>query len=764
MSEDIHAGWEPASDPEYLQRLLPFLLRRYCWWLLAGALLGGAALGCWSLTRPAVYASYGTVQVDGGGDTLTAFSRLSMLRGTSTGQMEDERLVLLSREIGWPVVEKLGMQISVEDTQGRDAPLERAYRRLGLHGGDGVTRMDEYNRLRLKDVEISEELLEPVEFIITADANGSWTCNGKSGQAGTPVELGKVKFTPIFGSGHQAGYRYTLLAYPREEAWRQFRGDLSVDPATDASQSILAVRFRYHNPVLAKDAVAQLIEEYMAYRRDRTYGEMETVLSFIADESAKAQDQLEVLTAELDAYREAHGVYSPTNQGAVAVQSIAQLSQQRTDNLIQIKRYDALLSLLERQDAAELYENPDLPSEAKELEGEFIQLANLVRELKIESETKTEAHPDIKALKTEINVTTSQIKESLKANRQQAVVANKQLDSVQGTYQAELTKLPAAESKVMLLTAEIAGYQKVLETLKEQETTTLLGKAGTSLKTQVLDAPEVPLRRDSPKVTRDAILGGGVGFMLVAVGMILLETQRRRIRSLREIRLGAGLRVVSVLAGPSTAVGRWQPREVPTDQAQRLAAYLAAAGKRIGVIHQAGPAGGYDLAWMLSGVLGGEQHSALLVDSGFLEAGLTRALGQEPGVGLTEAALRSKPLTEIVIKLEGPRALLRPGIVDAAPVQIQSWLAQPPAEYSAVMVCLPPVQQWVGHEQWLDQLDTLVLSMPQGAASLDELRQTTAIVQQAGASLRGVVVTAYSRGNDYLAQEELRLVTVRPAR
>ena len=763
MSDEIHAGWEPASDPEYLQRLLPFLLRRYAWWLLGGALLAALILGCWSLARPSVYVSYGTLQVDGGGEALGALARLSMLRGSSTSQLEDERLVLLSREIGWPVVEELGLQISVADNQGRDAPLERIYRRLGLHGGDGVTRVEEYNRLRITDVVISEELLEPVEFTITADAAGNWSCNGQTGAPGSRVELGKVKFTPVFGSGHKAGYRYTLLARPKEEAWREFRGNLSADPATELSQSIIAVRFRYHNPVLAQQAVERVIAQYMGYRRERTYGEMETVLDFIDEESAKAQAKITELTGELDSYREEHGVYSPSSQGSVAVQSIASLSQQRTDNLIKIKRYDKLLSLLDRQDSAELYDNPDLPTDALELEGAFDQLASLVRRIKLERETKTDAHPDVKAIQTEIDITASQLRESLKSNRAQAQQANQQLAGVQGQYEAELAKLPEAESKVMLVSAEIAAQQKILETLKEQETTTLLGKAGTSLKTTVLDAPEVPLRRDSPKVTRDAVLGGVLGIMLVAVVIILLEAQRRQIRSLREIRLGAGLRVITVLPGRMPGLGRWQACSVPEEQAHRLAAYLSAAGKRIGIIHLAGPSGGYDLAWTLSGTLGSESAPALVVDGSFLEAGLTRALGQEPGAGLTEVCVNGQTTREHAQPLEGPRALLRPGIVDAAPEQVSAWLAQPLDGYGARIICLPPVQQWSGHERWLGQLDTVVLSVPHGAATLDELRQTVMAVRQAGASLRGAVATAYAPGRDYLAKEELRLATISPS-
>ncbi len=761
MSEETHAGWEPANDPEYLQRLLPFLLKRYSLWLLVGALLGVLGLGCWSLTRPAVYASYGTVQVDGGAEALSGLVRLTMLRGASSSQLEDERLVLLSREIGWPVVEELGLQINIMDVQGRDAPLERVYRRLGLHGGDTVARVDEYNRLRLTNVQISDELLEPVEFTLSADASGNWQCNGKSGQAGTPVELGKINFTPVFGSGHHAGYRYRLLARPREEAWREFRGKLSVDPATDASQTILAVRYRYHNPVLAKEVVEKIIAGYMNYRRDRTYGEMETVLDFIDEETGKATARIEELTRELDTYREEHGVYFPTSQGGAAVASIAELGTQRTDNLIKIKRYDALLNLLKKQGSAELYENADLPAEAKELEGAFTQLADLVRELKLERETKTDQHPDVKALQTEIDVTTAQLRQSISTSRDQAVQANEQLAGLQGSFEAELAKLPEAESKVMLISAEISAQQRVLETLKEQETTTLLGKAGTSLKTTVLDSPEIPLRRDSPKVTRDAILGGGLGFVLVAVILVLLEAQRRTIRSLREIRLGAGLRVISVLPGHAPGEGQWRPVEINDNQLARLAAYLSASGKRIGIIHQSSHQGGYDLAWLIAGALGTDQAPALLIDAGFLEAGLTRAVGQEPGAGLAETALGQATKT-LAVKLEGGRALLKPGILEVAPAQVREWLARPLPEYTCRIICLPPVQRWVNHEQWINQLDAIVLSLPHQSASLDELQQTALAVRQAGAALRGVVVTAYSPKQDYLGKEELRLVTVRP--
>ena len=758
MNEEVKAGWDPESDPEYAQRLAPYLAGRYRWWLLAGFILGGLVLGVISLFLPSEYSAVGSLQVNN--DVSTGSRLTSLLGGGPSSALQDEMLILGSREIGLGVIDELGLQVKVYDPRGADSPWQRVVSKL-MPGGDPVSRAELYTRLTVRDIEVSEELLKEKELWITADEAGNWRIGQAAGAPGDCVIDDRFNFLPVFGSAHRAGYRYKLTVQPDYIAWKHYRENLKITPAEDDA-NIIAVKFTHPNPVVAKGVVDEVIDRYLEYNQQSTYGDFDVLLSFIDEEAAKSEDRINALTDELREYQEQHAVFNPTSQSAEAITRIGELNKARTSLQIDMKQIDRQLGLLADRSLDEFCQTTEPVGGDPALGGEFTNLGNLVRALELARETKTDEHPDVVQLLKNIDITVEQLKESLTANRHQLEIAYGELAGDVSTYRGQLEALPAASSRISLLTAELSSHRQVLNLLTEQKAQTLLSRAGTSLKVRLLDEPPMPAKRDSPKIVKNGVIGAVAGLFVVIVILLVRESQNRNFKSLRELRLGVGLRVLGVLPEKSPR-GGWRPREIDTDETRRLAKFLTADTNLIGVIQATGPAGGYDLAWTLAGRLGTEARPGLIIDVDNLEAGLARALEVAEGPGLAEVAAATGSAGELAGELEGNRRVLGPGTGRLDTETLDQCLTELRELYAVVVCCLPPPALWTDTTRNAAKaIGRVVVSVPQGSVSTAELCQVVGDINGDGCSIAGAVVTHFRPGRDYLGRQELRFVTIRP--
>lgn len=758
MNEEGKAGWDPESDPEYAQRLAPYLVRRFRWLLLCGLIAGGLVFGVVSLFLPSVYSTAGSVQVNK--DVSTGIRLSSLLGGGPSGALQDEILILNSREIGLGVIDDLALQIEVYDPHGADSPWQRMLSKLGAGSLNGPRR-DLYSRLRIEDIEVSEELLKAKELWISADGAGNWRIGDTQGESGSAVEDGRFSFTPVFGNAHQAGYSYMLTIQPDYLAWKHYREALKVQPAEDDA-NIISVRFAHANPLTAQGVVNRLIDDYLEYNQLSTYGDFDVLLDFIDEEAAHAETRASTLTAELQEFQEAHAVFNPNSQSAEAISRIGELSKSQTSLQIDMKQIDRQLGMLAAHSLDEFCQTADLVGDDPVLGGEFTALGNLIRNLELARETKTDEHPDVQQQLTNIDITVGQLQEGLRARRKQLEIAYREISGDVGGYRRQLEGLPAASSRIGLITAELNSNRQVLNLLTEQKAQTMLSRAGTSLKVRLLDAPPMPAKRDSPKIVRNGILGGMAGIFIVVVLLLVRESQNRNFRSLRELRLGLGLRVLSVLSG-GRANGKWKPNGInDTADLARLGNYLTADTRLFGIVHTLGSSGGYDLAWSVAGILGSEKKPALLIDADKLEAGLSTALDLGDGPGLAEVAAAKGSAADLSVDRDG-RAILRLGLEDIDAATLNACLGELTEQYSAVIICLPEPSLWTEQTRRVAvATGRLVITVPQAACSTSELSQAAADITPNGCQILGVVVTGFQVHHDYLGSQELRFVTIRP--
>ncbi|MBN2083274.1 hypothetical protein JW859_13835 [bacterium] len=758
MNKAVETGWEPEADPEFGQRLIPYLLRRYRWLLAGCIVLGCVGFGIASLVTPAAYSTRGSLHVTKGSSTASMLNGLSLLSGNDAG-LWDEVLIIKSREIGWPVIEELGLQAEIYDPACPDASWQRVLARFN-RSPVAYTREQVYSRLAIRAVDVDENVLSKTTGWLSADAAGNWRFNGKRGSAGEAVAGSTYTFTPEFGAAHRAGNRYKVTILPDHLAWAKFSGRLSVSPAAVGS-NIINVKFSHPNPVIAQQVTDKVIERYLDYTRTMTFGDFDLMLDFINTETESTTARLDSLMAELADYREEHQVYAEAAQGATAVQSMSELSLARADQRIQLRQIDNLLGLIRTRTPEEVNATIQAPATNLPLEQELTgQLATLVQNLDTARQTKTEAHPEVIGLEDQIGTVLSQIEDSLTTSRRNVELAIGGLDSNIYQLKSELESLPEASGKIAMLMGEIEAAQQVLALLKEQEAQTKLRRAGTSTEVRVLDAPPMPAKRDSPRLSRDLALGCAVGALVGVLLLMLVEATRNSFRSLRDLRTGLGLNLLAALPGPPNR-RRWVLSETDNQLAQQLIRLLDTPDHALALVHL-GKYPSYDLCWALSARVAGDERQALLIDADLLNAGLSRALKQPEVAGLLEAAADPARLGELAANLGESRAVLTPGQSGTATDGLTGLLAAAGEQFSRTLICLPAPSKWLARELWTG-LGEVILTVPQSGATRDEIKAALAKLGEFGIGVRGVVVTNYSTARDPLGREELPQVSVTPA-
>lgn len=758
MNKAGNTGWEPEADPEYGQRLIPYLVKRYRWLLAGGIVLGGLVFGVVSLFTAPSYSTLGTLHVTKNTASSSLLSGLPMLGGAES-TLADEIQILKSREIGWEVIDELGLQVRVYDPRAADAPLERIKRRFFTPSA-AITRDEMYSRLTIRDVDVSPNMLGSKQAWLSADVEGNWQFNEKSGGAGEVVSGATYSFHPVFGTAHSTGERYELTILPDYKAWAEYSSHLSVAPVSQRG-NIISVRFAHANPLIAKQVVDKVIEKYLDYTRTLAFGDFDLMLEFIANESTTTTTRLDALMGELAQYRKEHQVYAEAAQGATGVQLLAELSRDRADQRIQLKQIDNVLEMIRSRTPEEVSATIQAPATNLPIEQELTsQLAGLIQSLKDSRQTMTGAHPRVVSLEEQTSTVLGQIEESLTSSRSSIQTAISGLDAGISQTRAQLSALPEASGKIALLTGEIEACQQVLALLTEQEAQTKLRRAGTSTDVRMLDAPPMPAKRDKPRIARDGAMGLAVGALIAVLVLLALEATRHSFRSLRELRAGLGLNILAVLPGPRVS-RRWQPAELDPALVRRLVQLLSGGDQLVAVVHL-GKHTSYDLCWALTLRLADEEKPALVIDADLLSGHLSRTLNQSDGAGFAEGCADPDRLKNLVVSLSESRCLLKPGQGEITAEGLMSLAVAARQHYARVLICLPTPGRWLNPQQWASSLGEVVLTVPQGGATRAEIDDALTRLRGLGLSIRGIVVTNYNTARDPLGREELPNVAVTP--
>ena len=492
MGQSEHAGWQPETDVDYGQRLAGFLLWKHRWWLLGGAILGGAAVFIISLcVLPSYHADASIIVNPQFGATASMPTGMFSPFGGANTALENEKQVLVSREIAKPVMDELGLRIRIVDPVSPDAPLQRLLKYARLFRGAKRSREELYSKLALKDVRVSPELLNKADYVLRTSRDGRWSVGDVKGRAGDRVELREASFTPVFGVAHVPGQSYKLEILPENMAYIEFSKRLDVS-AINTNADVLRVSYRYHNPFVCRQVVGQLVSRYMQRYQKVSTQDYDEILNYIGSEAAKVRKRADELTAQLTAYREQHKAYVPDAQGQAAIDRIAGLTSALTQLHVQEKTVETALHTFDSRTPQEVYDLVRAPSSGFSIESSLMQnLADLISELEQQKLHKTEAHPDVQRLRSAIATTIGQMKNSLRTGLEQLRTQDSALSRDLNDMKASLQGLPEAQGKIALLLADLDANAAIDKVLATSDAQTRLKRASMTTDISQLDQPVV---------------------------------------------------------------------------------------------------------------------------------------------------------------------------------------------------------------------------------------------------------------------------------
>jgi uncharacterized protein involved in exopolysaccharide biosynthesis len=760
MGQSEHAGWQPETDVDYGQRLAGFLLWMHRWWLLGGVMLGGAAVFIISLcVLPSYHADASLIVDKQSTSAALPTGMFATLTGANTA-LEDEKQVLVSREIAKPVMDELGLRIRIVDSASPDAPLQRLLKYVRLYRGPKRSREELYSKLTLKDVRVSPELLNKADYVLRTSRDGTWRIGDRKGKVGDRVELREVGFTPVFGTAHVPGQCYMLEILPGSMAYVEFSKHLDVS-VINSNADVLRVSYRYHNPFVCKQVVEQVVSRYLQRYREKSTQDYDEILDYINAETVNVRKRADELTAELTAYREQHKAYVPDAQGQAAIERISALMAALTQLRVQEKTVETALSTFDFKTPEQVYDLVRAPASGLSIESSLMQnLAELINELEQQKLRKTEAHPDVQRLRSSINTTIGQMKNSLRTGLEQLRTQVSALNSDLGEMKASLQGLPEAEGRVALMLAELDANAAIDKVLATSEAQTRLKRASTTTDVSPLDQPVVPEKPDSPRPLLNGAIGAVAGLVLAILLSLILEASDPRIRTLREIRLGIGLPVLAVVPGPPLRGRRWRPVQRAPELLRRLAQFLRCKGRCIGLVHPLGAGGGFDLAWGLAEATAGPGKPTLLVDGDRMADGLAAALDKPAIAGLAEIAAGLAEASAVAVLLSEDRRLLSLGQAALEQEPTKAALGQLLEVYSTVLLCLPSPLRWSDQAAVAGALDAVYLVIPQHGVNREDLAQVLLQLTEHGIKVQGAIVTNYAPRHDVLGRRELRHVAV----
>ncbi|MBA2226033.1 polysaccharide biosynthesis tyrosine autokinase [Thermogemmata fonticola] len=177
---------------------------------------------------------------------------------------------------------------------------------------------------------------------------------------------------------------------------------------------------------------------------------------------------------------------------------------------------------------------------------------------------------------------------------------------------------------------------------------------------RVIQSASTPIQRDMKKQIVGTIFAGLMGFVLVAAGVIAVETLAQRISSLQDVRQAAGLAVVGVIPGKAEAVfaRSASERAAAVEAVDKLRAYVSQAyltrgATVIGLTSALQDDGKAVVAVALAASIAHTGLRTLLVDFDLRRGQLHRFLGVENHNGVSEWLRGETDATAAIRSLSG---------------------------------------------------------------------------------------------------------------
>jgi tyrosine-protein kinase Etk/Wzc len=702
----------PGPEEEIgLDEIWAVLRRRWTW--IAGALLMTlAAAAAWTWWQTPEWEASATVRVEEPEQGLGSDER-TLLLGGGGNQIETEMRVLATRPIREEVAEGLDLPFRVVRPAGASRDLlfdhveaARSVPRVAYR----LTRRGE-DRWRL-------EALPPEE---NDDSAAAASVEARAVAAGDTVRVADAAFVLAADSALRAiGFEPPEAIEVRTVPFRDAvaaLGEAMTVTRPDPDARLIRVRYRATDRHLVRRVPDALTDAFLQRRRQVQSTEARSTASFLEEQTARIESQLEAAEEALQAFREEEQVVAPEAQAEQQVRRMAEMRARLSELESERDALSRLLRSLEGEERAAVRRLATFPTFLRNeaVQSLFESLVQARSERASMLERRTESFPEVVALGRKIDELETQL----------ADMGSNYLSSLNGqiaSLQAELARFGGEVEEVPAREVQFARLQRRTEVLTELHTMLQrrlkeaeIREAVEDPSVRVVETALLPEQPVSPRPVRNVALAGFLGLML-GVGLAFVrEYTDRRIHDEEDVDRALGLPVLGRVPRLRGVNGR-RPRSeglVATGDARSLPAEAyrtlrtnvrytrGGKGSRELVVTSPGSREGKSMtASNLAASFARQGHRTLLVDADLRQSVQHETFEVEESPGLSDLLVDGYPAERLEQVVRATRVegldLLPAGFAPPNPAELldseamDRILEQARERYEAMVLDTPP--------------------------------------------------------------------------
>ena len=311
---------------------------------------------------------------------------------------------------------------------------------------------------------------------------------------------------------------------------------------------IIRLSYKSTDPRRARDVVNTLAQVYQEHNVDFKSQEASKTLEFIANQLGTTQNDLDGAEKNLQAFKSTSGAVKLDADNADLVKRLAEIDSQLSALSLQKKELEFSTALLrqairqgEVHTATAALQNDlgtgPLTARLAELD---VQRQTLLSEL-------SEGHPQVKALKAQIDEVQSKLLSIYEATLKGIARQEQALQQELGRYEEEFRKLPATERELGKLLRVTKVNADIYTFLLQKHEEARITKAATISNISVVDPAIIPDTPIKPQKLKNLLLGLLLGLMLGAGLAFFVEYLDDTLKGGEEARRVIGAPVLAVI-------------------------------------------------------------------------------------------------------------------------------------------------------------------------------------------------------------------------
>ena len=311
---------------------------------------------------------------------------------------------------------------------------------------------------------------------------------------------------------------------------------------------IIRLSYKSTDPRRARDVVNTLAQVYQEHNVDFKSQEASKTLEFIANQLGTTQNDLDGAEKNLQTFKSSSGAVKLDADNADLVKRLAELDSQLSALTLQKKELEFSTALLRQAirkgevhtATAALQNDPDTGAFTARLAELDVQRHTLLSEL-------SEGHPQVKALKAQIDEVQSKLLSIYEATLKGIDRQEKALQQELGRYEEEFRTLPETERELGKLLRVTKVNADIYTFLLQKHEEARITKAATISNISVVDPAIIPDTPIKPQKLKNLLLGLLLGLMLGAGLAFFFEYLDDTLKGGEEARRVIGAPVLAVI-------------------------------------------------------------------------------------------------------------------------------------------------------------------------------------------------------------------------